>query len=691
MTAGSFISPFMLEALLLLILPLLAFGLILLLPKRYNNRSGQVFSLIMVLVTCLSLHLFLTLLDQPAMYARFDWFSAGDKPFQAGVLLNNETLIMLVVVSLIATLVGIFSISYMQGDKDEKKYFAHLGLFVFSMLGIVLSSNLLVLFAFWELVGLSSYLLINHWYGGEIPPRAAGKAFVVNRIGDAGFLLGIALAWAAFGTLELPGLYIEMQSSVLQNADWITPGGTFSGLLLPALGICLFLGAAGKSAQFPLQAWLPDAMAGPTPVSALIHAATMVAAGVFLLARIFPLLSAEAMTLIAITGAVTAFMGAVAAMTQNDIKKVLAFSTISQLGYMVMGMGVGAYDAALFHLFTHAFFKAGLFLAAGAVIHAMHELLPSGTTTDAQDMRNMGGLKSYMPVIFWSFVLLALALSGIPFFSGALSKEAILSGSFAWADAVGGEVLSWYHIVPFLGMVTVALTAYYMGRQVYLVFLGSPRFTSERKKYLVPVSMWLPVGILALMSVGLIWSFNPFSYESSWFFTRLSTPGIMVPGFPVGLQPLLVELSGANHVLVFSLSSAMILVGLGIAFARYRKGLKVIGQARGVFFNLSYHNWWLDSLYQRGVVVPVQRLASLTTFTDRKILDGFINKSAVAGVIFAKAVAWFDRNIVDGMVHLGAWLSKRAGDVFRSVQGGNVQRYIAAAILVMIILFWLIY
>lgn len=691
MSEQTAISPYLQEGLAILLVPLISFVIIMLLPARWKRYSGDVFIAFMVLAAISSIHLLVTLLYEPDLQYRFTWFTLSETTrLTAGILLDTEALIMLVTVTVISSMVGIFSLSYMHNDRDEDKYFAHLGLFVFSMTGIILSSNLLVLFCFWELVGFSSYLLINHWYRDKIPPAAATKAFIVNRVGDAAFLFGLAIVWSQLGTLELPELYTAMGSSQLSAGEWVSATGTTGSIWVPIAGILLFLGAAGKSAQFPFQAWLPDAMAGPTPVSALIHAATMVAAGVFLLARVFPLLALEALTIIAIAGSLTAFMGAVAAMTQHDIKKVLAFSTISQLGYMVMGIGVGSYDAALFHLFTHAFFKAGLFLAAGTVIHAMHDLSGhSASAADAQDMHLMGGLRKYMPLVFWSFVVLALALVGIPFFSGFLSKEAILSGSFAWADARGGS-FSVFHLVPVAGMVTVALTAYYMARQVYLVFLGEERFVPSASNFQVPLNMGLPVVFLAVMSAGILWSFNPLSYQNSWFFSQLTVPETVVPGFPAGLQPLLVELSLTNHTLVFILSTSMILTGFGVAWARYRHGVREIGQPQRLFYRISFHNWGLDSIYHHGIVRPVQGLSRLSLATDRKLLDGLINNLAVGSVILAKITAWFDRGIIDGAVNLSARLSRLTGDIFRSVQGGNIQRYIAGALLLMIVLFWLI-
>jgi NADH-quinone oxidoreductase subunit L len=690
--AGS-ISPLVWESIAILLLPLVSFVIIYMVGRKHASVTGYIFTFFVLLAALFSIHILFSSWTSVGLYTTVDWFSLSpDLTFTAGILLNQESAIMLVIVTVISLMVGLYSMVYMKDDPDYHKYFGHLGLFVFSMLGIVISSNLLVLFIFWELVGLSSYLLINHWYQKREAASASTKAFLVNRVGDAAFLLALGIAWTQFRTLELPELYSGMQASQILNGEWIAGTNHLPVLFLTLMGILFFVGAAGKSAQFPFQAWLPDAMAGPTPVSALIHAATMVAAGVFLVARIFPLLTLDVMTLMAFVGGITAFMGAVAALTQYDIKKVLAYSTISQLGYMIMGMGVGAYNASLFHLFTHAFFKAGLFLAAGAVIYGMHKVYHvSNNQSDAQDMRGMGGLRKHMPVTFYSFIILSLALAGIPFFSGFLSKEAIMSGSFAWATAMSDDSPSLFHLVPYTALVTVALTAFYMARQVYLIFFGQPRWLTEHHVSMEPpVSMRAIVMILAVMSLGLLWSFNPFSLYDSWFYNHLLVPAVRVPDFPVTLQPLLVELSRSNHAFISILSSVMILLGFGLALTRYLASRKLGLINTGWFARLSYNNWWLDTLYFKGIVKPVMVLGTTASYIDRKVIDTVIDKSVVAGVIFAKVTGWVDRAVVDGFVHLIASLSKLVGDIFRSVQGGNVQRYVAAAVIIMILLFWLI-
>ena len=382
-----------------------------------------------ILTACLGISLAILFqslgMEEPAVW-NFPWVDFGNVPLighltmELGIAVDHLTAIMLVVVTLVSTLVHFFSIGYMHGDVRYSRYFAYLGIFTFSMLMIVLTNNFFLIYVGWELVGLSSYLLIGHWYEKKSAADASKKAFIVNRVGDIGMFTGIMILYKTFHTFGFREIFEAMSSGNIPMGceAWLT-----------AAGILIFCGAVGKSAQFPLHVWLPDAMEGPTPVSALIHAATMVAAGVYLVARTFPMMTADALTVIAYTGAVTAFISATIAIAQNDIKKVLAYSTISQLGYMVMGLGVGAYTAGFFHLVTHAMFKAGLFLGSGSVIHAMHHALhhQHDHHTDPQDIRNMGGLKSKMPVTFAAFLMYTLAICGVPFTSGFLSKDEFLA------------------------------------------------------------------------------------------------------------------------------------------------------------------------------------------------------------------------------------------------------------------------
>ncbi|MEJ2506308.1 MAG: NADH-quinone oxidoreductase subunit L, partial [Ignavibacteriaceae bacterium] len=350
--------------------------------------------------------------------SEFTWINLGNTPIMGeikinlGILIDNISTLMMVVVMLISFLVHIFSIEYMRGDPRYNRYFASLGLFTFSMSGIVLTHNILMMYIFWELVGVSSYLLIGFWFEKKSAADAGKKAFIVNRIGDIGMFIGILILFTTYHTFTFDDIFQQISQGHLPFD---------SGFWLTITGLLIFAGAIGKSAQVPLHVWLPDAMEGPTPVSALIHAATMVAAGVYLVVRIFGILTADAMLIIAIIGALSAFIPATIALTQNDIKRVLAYSTVSQLGYMIMALGVGAFKFAFFHLITHAFFKACLFLGSGSVIHAMHH---------EQDIRNMGGLRKKMPVTYYTFLIASVAISGVPLTSGFLSKDGILAGSY---------------------------------------------------------------------------------------------------------------------------------------------------------------------------------------------------------------------------------------------------------------------
>jgi NADH-quinone oxidoreductase subunit L len=392
--------------------------------------------------------------------ASFTWLDMGAFKIKLGFLVDNITVIMLLVVALISTCTHIFSVKYLEGDIRYSRYFAYLGLFTFSMNGIVLSNNLISMYMSWELVGVSSYLLIGHWFEKDSAANAAKKAFLTNRVGDIGFFIGIMLIYTAIGSFAFTDIFEGVA------------GGLIAGTTLTLAGLGLFMGAMGKSSQFPLHIWLPDAMEGPTPVSALMHAATMVAAGVYLTVRIFPLLTPDALLVVAYIGGFTALFAATIAITQNDIKKVLAYSTVSQLGYMILAVGTGVYTAAFFHLLTHAMFKANLFYGSGSVIHSMHHALHEkhDHDTDPQDMQNMGGFKEKMPITYWSMLASTMAIAGVPLFSGFLSKDAILAGSLSFAQHHPEHFL-----LPVFGFGAAAITAFYMFRMMFMTFHGKPQ------------------------------------------------------------------------------------------------------------------------------------------------------------------------------------------------------------------------
>ena len=689
--------------LLILLLPFINFIILAISNKAIETLMSWVSSMVMMVGAVISVYILTHVWPGEVYHTRFDWIHLpGLSPITAGVLLDINTALMLVVVNVISFLVHLFSIAYMKGDAGYKKYFSFLGLFTFSMLGIVLADNLLIVFMFWELVGLSSYLLIGHWHKKISAGKAAKKAFIVNRVGDAGFIIGLAILWTQFKTFDIEALKVLMSQSDIISGQWVSSSGAvLAAGWLTIAGIGLFLGAMGKSAQFPLQIWLPDAMEGPTPVSALIHAATMVAAGVFLMARVFVLLNLEALTLIAWTGAITAFMGAIAALTQHDIKKVLAYSTISQLGYMLMGIGVGAYDAALFHLFTHAFFKACLFLSAGAVIYAMHTYAHDhGIAFDAQDMRNMGGLRKKLPFTFFAYTVSTLALIGIPFFSGFLSKDALLSGAYAWADAMTEGSVSIFHWVPVLGFVTVVLTALYMTRQLLLVFFGTWRLPGAVLDNLkeIPAVMRLALLLLGVMSLGLVWSINPLDHSTSWFLAALKRPLNVTPGFEIDLQPRLMELSHGNHLLVTFISMAMILAGAAAAWRIYRPGGNYVKnyQTRPdtvTWIQLfSYKNWHLDTVYEVAIVKPIMRLSRALLYVEKNVIDRALNAFGVLNVIIGHLMAWLDKNLVDGFVNFSVFFAGRIGATTKSLQGGKIQSYILLALLSLVLMIiWIIW
>jgi NADH-quinone oxidoreductase subunit L len=544
---------------------------------------------------------------------------------------------MMTVVSVISFLVHLYSVGYMAGDDNPRKYFGMLGLFTFAMQGIVLSDNLLVLFIFWELVGFSSYLLIGHWNEKEKAARAATKAFLFNRIGDAAFLIGLMIIWSNTGTFEI--------SIIIQHAPFELQ--TLAGLLI-------FGGVIGKSAQFPLFSWLPDAMEGPTPVSALIHAATMVAAGVYLLIRLFPVFTEGSLNIIAWIGLITAVAGSVCALFQNDIKKVLAYSTISQLGLMIVAVGVGAVDAAYLHLFTHAFFKACLFLCAGAVIHALHRAQTrSHSHFDVQDLRNLGGLRKKLPITFIAFAGSGASLAGIPFFSGFLSKEAIFSALAHKHDAISWFFLAAIFCVSFL-------TVLYTFRLLWLVFMGESRKQVASPVTEAPVIMRIPMILLTACSAFIIVSWNPFNFNG-WLSTNTQT----------GHLPWLT-----------AFSAGWIVLAAGVAYLIYRKEKFV----SNLFIEDGFK---IDTLYRATFSVVTHKLSLAIKTTDKKILDGAIHASAYGHVTFAHVVGWTDKNIVDGLVRFFAGVIRWVGGVVRSYQTGKIQDYLIYAILALIIfLIW---
>jgi NADH-quinone oxidoreductase subunit L len=581
----------------------------------------------------------------------FSWIPVGALQVDIGFLADPLSITMALFVTGVSTLIHLYSIGYMHGDRDYPKFFVYMNLFVFSMLMLVLGSNLLVTFIGWEGVGACSYLLISFWFTDEANASAGKKAFIANRIGDWGFLIAIFLAFASLGTVD----YLALDAGA----------GSLAAVTATAIGLLLFVGAVGKSAQIPLYLWLPDAMAGPTPVSALIHAATMVTGGVFLMTRVNPILAAGydwVPDVIAWVGALTALVAATIAVAQNDIKKVLAYSTISQLGYMFLAVGVGAYVAAEFHMVTHAFFKALLFLGAGSVIHGLH---------GEQDMRRMGGLRKFMPITAGTFIVGWLAISGVPPFAGFWSKDDILLFTWGSGDAAGKALWA-------IGLVTALLTAFYMSRQVFLVFFGKPRWVEEHAPAPALVGATANPGGAGDTEVATDDAGEPAAdtgaevhdattepHESPWVMTlplvvlaalTLLGGGVNLPftSDTLVLEHWLEPVLGENE------AHIAVTTGTKVALA----GVAVAAGLIGIFFA------WL--VYLRHKVRAVEPAVLAHAWYYDESVTRFVGGPGTKGF---EAVAWFDRNVIDGAVNGVAAVVRTTGRGLRTVQSGFVRSY----------------
>jgi NADH-quinone oxidoreductase subunit L len=561
--------------------------------------------------------------DEPLHQHLYTWIPAGQFDVPLNLYVDHLSAVMLIVVTSVSLLVHVYSVGYMRGDPGYYRFFSYLPLFVFSMLILVLADNFLTIFFGWEAVGLCSYLLIGYYMRRRSAGDAAKKAFIVNRIGDFGFGLGIILIWVHLQTVVFTEVFAEV-------------GGLASGTIT-AISLLLFAGAIGKSAQIPLFVWLPDAMEGPTPVSALIHAATMVTAGVYMVARCYPIFvrSEDAMLVVAIVGVATAFVAGTIAITQYDIKRVIAYSTVSQLGFMVFALGTGAWVAAIFHLVTHAFFKGLLFLGAGSVIHGMHE---------EQDMRRMGGLKKYMPITYWTFLVAAAANAGIFPLAGFWSKDEILVG--AWLDHS--------YVIMVVGFITAFFTSLYMFRVVFLTFHGQERFDHHKiHPHESPMVMAAPLVVLAIAAATA--GFIGFPPENGWLHHFLEPNFTLTEEASHALAstgPVLGEVAaraaeegahGAHHVslattLTFgAISMAVALAGLFVAYSAYIKKSPVwdpaIWAARfRALYNLFYNKWYFDRIYQDFIVDPLVMISRnvLWRAVDTKVIDGTVNGVATA-------------------------------------------------------------
>ncbi|MBA4348552.1 MAG: NADH-quinone oxidoreductase subunit L [Thermodesulfovibrio sp.] len=537
-------------------------------------------------------------------YDVYSWVVCGNFKVTIGFLIDQLTVIMLIVVTTVSLLVHIYSVGYMHGDPGYYRFFSYLNLFTFSMLMLVTSNNLLQLYLGWEAVGLCSYFLIGYWYQKKTAADAGKKAFIVNRFGDFGFGIGVIVIFLTIGSIQYSDLFSKV--GMLQGQTVYIMG--YNVDLITLIALLLFCGAVGKSAQIPLHVWLPDAMEGPTPVSALIHAATMVTAGVFMVARFNPLfnLSEVAMNVVAITGALTALFAATIALVQNDIKRIIAYSTCSQLGYMFLACGVGAYGAGIFHLYTHAFFKALLFLGAGSVMHAMAGEL---------NIQKMGGLRKYMPVTYWTFLIASLSIAGIPGLAGFFSKDEIL-----WLAYNGGTTGK---IVWIMGTIVAGLTAFYSFRIIWLTFFGKFRGTHEQEHHLheSPKVMTIPLILLAIGAVAAGW---------------IGIPTVLGGGNWIGhfFEPVL----GHPHVhaghdeewMVMGISVAVALTGIfvSILFYVWKPDIpKTLGAKYKAIYTTLWNKYYIDELYDFIIVRPVKWTASclLVDITDTKIIEGIVN------------------------------------------------------------------
>jgi NADH-quinone oxidoreductase subunit L len=696
-------------------LPLLSFFINILVGKRLPRKGDWLCLGSIAICLAMSIGIFYEVFrayDPNFRYhVVYPWLTVGNRAlFNTGILVDNVTAVMLLVVTIVSTLVHLFSIGYMHGDPRYSRYFAYLSIFSFSMLGLVLAESFLFIYIFWELVGLSSYLLIGFWFEKKSASDAGKKAFIVNRIGDFGFLIGILIIYATCGVLGYDEVFLAIGE------------GKLSGTLLTLAGIAVFCGAIGKSAQFPLHVWLPDAMEGPTPVSALIHAATMVAAGVYLVGRVYPIFTPDAFLFIAYFGLITLFITATIALAQNDIKKVLAYSTCSQLGYMIMGLGVGGYTAGLAHLSTHAAFKACLFLGSGSVIHAVH----------SQDIQEMGGLRKKMPITFVTFVIATLAISGVPGFSGFYSKDMILGAALEF----GMKSANPLHMIFFIGaLFTAGLTAFYMFRLVILTFFGAPKDLHKfDHAHESPPNMWVPLVILA----GLSFSF----WYSGWFGTLVQKPksvanlaGISAPataaamehaavmsptpeagsaashetpapaGTPHATPPAVhgesqegashggtpagaahgsdaehdAHLAHKAHSYAMYSSVAVGTLGIFLAFVVYSFGWinpdRVMNALKPLHTFLQ-NKWYFDELYEATAVNGSKALSRGLGWFDMHVVDGLVNLSAQLGVFASFLVGKFDDYVVDGAVNGVASATTGSGSILRRLQTGKLYHYV---------------
>lgn len=708
---------------IILLCPLAAFAIFALLglARRSFPRQDLLSTAAMLVALVCSFFLLREVVPDPKPHT-VDWISLGKITFSMGFYLDSVTVIMLIVVTLVSSLVHIFSMGYMHGDPRYPRFFAYLSLFSFSMLFLVVSDNLLGIYIGWELVGLCSYLLIGFWFEKDSAANACKKAFLTTRVGDVGMFIGMMMLFTKFDTLSL---YDGAQDGIFTLVGGLSTTGDM--IWLSIAGVLIFCGAIGKSAQVPLHTWLPDAMEGPTPVSALIHAATMVAAGVYLTARMFPILTPSSSLVIAYVGGITALVAATIAIVRFDIKRVLAYSTVSQLGYMMLAIGAGSYVAGLFHLTTHAFFKALLFLGSGSVIHAFHAMHAHHDEEHAdgkehehddhslvhehgseippdQDMRNMGGLRKKMPWTFGTMLVATLSISGVPFlFSGFWSKDKILAG-------VLGRAMEWnsvHHYVLFvMALCAAGITAFYMFRLIFMTFFGEPR--NQEMHDMAHESPWVmtvPLVVLAILSIPVVntlWFNKDYVKPPPQPHIHAPAHAQVGPDTKTGDANLGIAFFGISeaeaaedegeqagdahhghgdaHTIAMVLS--IIVAGLGILLSwlfyhRRRFSAESVATKFSSVYNLFWNKYYFDEFYDGVLVALTVWKSRLFAKFDLSIIDGIVNGVAtITRQIFAAFVGFFDNRVVDGIVNRVAEVTWAAGGRIRRIQTGAIQTYL---------------
>lgn len=725
---------------IILLAPLTAFAIYALLglAKQGFSRQDILSTIAMLAAFICSILLLWQVVPNPAPHT-IDWISLGSITFSMGFYLDSVTVIMLIVVTLVSSLVHIFSMGYMHGDPRYPRFFAFLSLFSFSMLFLVVSDNLLGIYIGWELVGLCSYLLIGFWFEKDSAANACKKAFLTTRVGDVGMFVGMMMLFTRFKTLSL---YDGADAGIFSLVEGLS--GTGDLVWLSIAGVLIFCGAVGKSAQVPLHTWLPDAMEGPTPVSALIHAATMVAAGVYLTARMFPILTTSSSLVIAYVGGITAIVAATIAIVRFDIKRVLAYSTVSQLGFMMLAIGAGSYVAGLFHLTTHAFFKALLFLGSGSVIHAFHAMHSHHDEEHAedgehdhddhslvhehgseippdQDMRNMGGLRRKMPLTFITMLIATLSISGVPFiFSGFWSKDKILGGVLERAM----EWNSIHHYILFVvALIAAGITAFYMFRLIFMTFFGEPR--NQEMHDMAHESPWVmifPLLVLAFLSIPIV---NPLWFNKDYVKPPLQhhihdpEHAQVIPDSKARNSEFSLAFLGVSeavaaegeenghdsehsadahhghspaHLIAMILS--IIVAGLGILLSwlfyhKRRLSAEAVSTTFRPVYNLFWNKYYFDEFYDGVLVALTVWKSRLFAHFDGSVVDGIVNGvGTVTRDVFAAFTGFFDNSVIDGLVNRIAEVTWTLGGRIRRLQTGAIQTYLFVVIggIVLIIL-----